>query len=201
MAAEINNEEVARRIRALREDLGISMQEMADATGRTLANYRDQETGRAQITFTFLSKCADALGVTEIELLTGESPHLKGYSLVREGDGLNINRNSYYEYLHKAPNLAQNHLDPFLVTAPYREEEQDQPLHLSYHEGLELDYILEGRIRFQYVDDNGALSEEIAGPGDTLLYNSANGHGISAIDGKPCRFLAVVVKPNSTEIR
>ena len=35
---EPNIEEVAGRIRALREDLDLTMQEMADATGRTLAD-------------------------------------------------------------------------------------------------------------------------------------------------------------------
>ena len=197
----INNEEVAQRSRSLREDLGISMQEMADATDRPLAEYMAQENGTAAIDFTFLSKCADAMGITEIEILTGEAAHLKGYSLVREGHGLSIARNSFYEYLHKAPNLSQNHCEPFIVVAPYREEEQDKPLHLATHEGLELDFILEGRVRFQYQEKNGSLHEEIVGPGDLLLYDSSKGHGISAIDGEPCRFLAVVMKPNSTEIR
>ena len=34
---EPNYQEVANRIRALREDMGLTMQEMADATGRSLA--------------------------------------------------------------------------------------------------------------------------------------------------------------------
>ncbi|WP_283170387.1 helix-turn-helix domain-containing protein [Curtanaerobium respiraculi] len=198
---EINNEEVAHRIKSLREDIGISMQEMAQATGRTLSDYMAQESGRKELDFTFLSKCADAMGVTEIELLTGEAPHLKGYSLVRKGDGLNLNRNSFYEYLHVAPNLSQNHCEPFIVTIPYRAEEQGADLPLAYHEGLELDYVLEGRIRFQYEDRTKTKSEEIANPGDCLLYDSGNGHGLSALDGKPARILAVVMKPNSTAIR
>lgn len=197
----IQNEEVAQRIKSLRTDLGITMQEMAQATGRSLAEYMAQENGDSKIDFTFLSKCADAMGVTEIELLTGEAPHLKGYSLVHKGDGLNLNRNSFYEYLHIAPNLSQNHCEPFVVTVPYREEEQGKDLPLPFHEGLELDYILEGRIRFQYKDSSGHLSEEIASAGDCLLYDSGNGHGISAIDGKPAKLLAVVMKPNSTAIR
>ena len=80
---EPNIEEVAGRIRALREDLDITMQEMADATGRSVAEYAAQESGQQDLSFTFLYKCAQRLGVDVIELLTGEDPHLSGYSLTR----------------------------------------------------------------------------------------------------------------------
>ena len=100
---EPNIEEVAGRIRALREDLDITQQEMADATGRTLAEYAAQESGAQDLSFTFLYKCAERLGVDVIELLTGENPHLSGYSLTRAADGLSIKRRAGFEYLHKAP--------------------------------------------------------------------------------------------------
>ncbi len=61
---EPNIKEVANRIRALREDLDLSMQEMADATGRTMAEYAAQESGEQDLSFTFLYKCAEALAWT-----------------------------------------------------------------------------------------------------------------------------------------
>ena len=64
---EPNIEEVAGRIRALREDLDITMQEMADATGRSVAEYAAQESGQQDLSFTFLYKCAQRLGVDVIE--------------------------------------------------------------------------------------------------------------------------------------
>ena len=60
---EPNYQEVANRIRALREDMGLTMQEMADATGRSLAEYQAQESGAEELSFTFLYKCAANLGV------------------------------------------------------------------------------------------------------------------------------------------
>ena len=56
-------EEVASRIRSLREDLDISMQEMAQATGRSLSEYAAQESSEQDLSFTFLSKCAKRFGV------------------------------------------------------------------------------------------------------------------------------------------
>ncbi|MBO4352803.1 MAG: cupin domain-containing protein [Eggerthellaceae bacterium] len=192
---EPNIKEVAGRIRALREDYDLTMQEMADATGRSVAEYAAQESGEQDLSFTFLYKCAKKLGVDVIELLTGETPHLKGYSLVRDGEGLSIKRRAGFEYLHKAPHLGNKLAEPFVVTAPYLEEEQDKPIHLSYHNGMELDYVLSGKLRFAYEDN-----EEEVGPGDTLMYDSGRGHGMIAIGGEPCVFLAIVMNPEDGEI-
>jgi len=193
---DTNTQEVARRIKALREDTGLTIQEMAEATGRNADEYEAQENGESDLSFTFLSKCADRLGVDVIELLTGENPHLAGYSVARADEGLSIKRREGFEYLHKAPHFKNKLCEPFLVTAPFLEEEQHTPIHLSYHAGQELDYIISGRMRFAYEDH----VEEL-GAGDTLLYDSGHGHGMIAIDGEPCTFLAIVMKPHGTEIR
>ena len=190
-----NIKEVAQRIRLLREDCDLTMQEMADATGRSVAEYAAQESGDQDLSFTFLYKCAKVLGVDVIELLTGETPHLKGYSLVRAGDGLSIKRRAGFEYLHKAPHLQNKLAEPFLVTAPFLEEEQDKPIHLSYHKGMEFDYIISGHLRFAYENH----IEEL-GPGDTLMYDSGRGHGMIAIGGEPCVFIAIVMKPEGEGI-
>lgn len=192
---EPNIKEVANRIRSLREDSDITMQEMADATGRSLAEYSAQESGDQDLSFTFLYKCADRLGVDVIELLTGETPHLTGYSLTEAGDGLCIRRRAGFEYLHKAPHFRHKLAEPFLVTAPFVESEQDAPIHLSYHEGQEIDYIISGRMRFAYED----RIEEL-GPGDFLMYDSGRGHGMIATGGEPCTFIAIVIKPHGEAI-
>lgn len=187
---EPNIKEVANRIRALREDLDITAKEMADATGRSLTEYLAQEGGEEDLSFTFLYKCADRLGVDVIELLTGEDPHLTGYALTKAGDGLVIRRRAGFEYLHKAPHFKNKLAEPFLVTAPYIEEAQEVPIHLSYHEGQELDYIISGQMMFAYEDHIEKLEA-----GDLVMYDSGRGHGMIATGGEPCTFLAVVMKP------
>ena len=192
---EPNIQEGACRIRSLREDSDLTLEDMAEATGRTVEQYTAQESGTEDLTFTFLYKCAEKLGVDVIELLTGENPHLLGYSLVRADDGLSIKRRAGFEYLHKAPSFRNKLCEPFLVTAPYLEEEQDAPIHLSYHAGQELDFILSGHLRFAYEEH----VEEL-GPGDCLLYDSGRGHGMIATGGEPCTFLAIVMKPQDDKI-
>ena len=78
MVNDYNIQEIVGRIRALREDMEFSEDDMAQATGRTVEEYRAQEAGTEDLSFTFLYKCAEKLGVDVLELLTGETPPLKG---------------------------------------------------------------------------------------------------------------------------
>ena len=192
---EPDYKEVANRIKSLREDMDFTLQEMAEATGRSIEEYAAQESGEQDLSFTFLYKCADKLGVDAIELLTGEAPHLTGYSLVRANDGLSIKRHETFEYLHKAPFFKNKLAEPFLVTAPYDEAEQNAPIHQSFHKGQEFDYIISGHMRFAYEEH----VEEL-GPGDTLLYDSGRPHGLIATGGEPCVFLAIVMYPDGHDI-
>jgi transcriptional regulator with XRE-family HTH domain len=186
--------EVANRIQSLREDTGLTFQEMADATGLTVVQYEAMESGDQELTFTFLYRCAEKLGVDIVDLLTGESPHLTGYSVVRSGGGLSMRRRAGFEYRNLAPTFKDKLAEPFLVTAPFDATALDAPVQLSRHDGQELDYVLTGRLRFAYESH----VEEL-GPGDTVYYDSGRGHGMIATGGEPCTFLAVVMKDHDAE--
>ena len=192
MQVNMNIEEVCKRIQALREDQHLTMQEMADATGRSVAEYAAQESGAQDLSFTFLAKCAEKLGVDVVEILTGEDPHLNSMTYTYAHEGLSIQRHAGFEYLHKAPHLKNRLAEPFLVTQPYVEEEQNTPIHLSYHKGQEIDYIISGRMRFSYEGKTTDL-----GPGDLLMYDSGKGHGMIAIDGEPVTFIAITIAPRN----
>ena len=186
---DLNIQEVSGRIRALREDLGITMQEMAEATGRSLAEYAAQESGQQDFSFTFLYKCAERLGVDMVDLLTGSSPRLSRYSLVRKGEGIHIKRRAGFEYLHKAPHFKGKLAEPMLVTVPWEAELEDKPIHLSYHEDQEIDFVLSGTMRFAYENHVEELK-----PGDLVMFDASRGHGMIAVGGEPLEFLTVVIR-------
>ena len=190
-----NRHEVASRIRSLREDNDFSIEEMAQATGRSAEEYAARESGKMDLTFTFVYKCALKLGVDVVELLTGESPRLRHYEVVRAGEGLPLERHTDFHYLHKAPHFRNRLGETFLVDIPFQQESQHEPIHLSYHEGQEMDFVLKGRLRFRFEDHF-----EEAGPGDTLFYDSGRGHGMIAIGGEDAQILAVVFRPQGNEI-
>ena len=191
---ELDRHEIAKRIQSLREDCEITPEEMADAIDLSVEDYLEHETGAVDYSFTFIYRAADRLGVDMIDLLIGESPHLSSYSLVRAGGGLDIKRRAGFEYRHMAPTFRNKLCEPFVVTAPFKPEEQDAPIETSRHKGQELDFIISGRLRFVYENH----TEEL-GAGDVLFYDSSKSHGMIAIDGEPCTFLAIVLKEPHTE--
>ena len=186
--------DIAGRIRSLREDSGLTLQEMAETTGLTVAEYGQMEAGEQDLSFTVLYRTAEKLGVDIVDLLTGEGPHLTGYSIVRAGKGLSMKRRAGFEYQHLAPRFKDKVAEPFVVTAPYSEAEQDAPIALSRHAGQEFDFVISGRLRFAYEDH----VEELA-PGDALYYDSGRGHGMIATGGEPCVFLAIVLRDPADE--
>src|SRR5512133_1688294 len=109
--------DIGERMRGMRDILNISVQEMAAVTGVTEAEYLALEAGQKDFGFTFLYKAALRFGLDLTELITGESPHLTGYSLVRKGQGLPIERRIGFRYLNLASRFRNRLSEPFLVTA------------------------------------------------------------------------------------
>ena len=186
---EPNIAEVAERIAAMRELCDIPAEEMADIVGKPVEEYLEYETGKKDFSFTFLYKCAERFGIDMVELLTGDNPHLSGFSLVRKGRGLPINRRIGFDYQHLAPTFKNKLSEPFIVLAPFIEEDQNAPMRVSTHEGQEFDYILEGTLRFSH---DGRVMD--LGPGDSVYYDSGKPHGMYATSKEGCRFIAVVIK-------
>jgi len=186
--------EIAERVHALREIFGFSPEEMAQAVHLTPEEYLDLEGGEKDFSFTFLYLCAEKLGVDMIELLTGENPHLSGYSITRSGKGLPIKRQEFFEYYHLAPNFSRKLTEPFLCRAPYKEEYQNAELPTSRHSGQEFNYIVSGTLKFVYENHT-----EVLNPGDSVLYDATRVHGMMALDGTDCWFLAIILKDPSED--
>ena len=182
--------EVAERIRTMREIMGLSEEEMAQRTGVTPEEYRRCETGESDFSFTFIYKCAERFGVDPTDLIKGVSPTLSTYTISRRGEGLPITRRHGFKYLNLAPLFKQKTAEPFYVTMPYNEAEQNVAIKLSTHQGQELDIIVKGSMRVQV----GTHVEEL-GEGDTIYYNSATPHGMIATGGSDCEFYAIVMRP------
>lgn len=184
-----NLKEVAERLKAMREIMDISVDDICEQTGTSKEDYALYESGEKDFSVTFVYKCAEALGVDLIELLTGENPKLKRYCVVRKGTGLPMKRRESFEYQHLAYLFKNKGIEPFLVTAPFSSEEQDKPIMLSSHAGQEFDYVLEGSMKL-------VIGEKIKtlGEGDAIIYDSSTPHGMIAVDGKECRFLAILIK-------
>ncbi|MCL2786721.1 MAG: helix-turn-helix domain-containing protein [Methanomassiliicoccaceae archaeon] len=181
-------DDIAERIRALRDATGYTIEDMANAAGVTAAEYGELENGKRDLTFTFLYKCAEKFGVDIVDLLTGEGPHLSSYTVVKAGGGLPIKRRESFEYRHLASNFKGKTAEPFLVNAPYSAAELAS-IPMSSHAGQEFNYVLKGSMRFVYEGHTEDLFE-----GDSVFYDSSRKHGMTALSKEGCTFIAVVLK-------
>lgn len=188
--------EIAQRIKTLREICGFTEDQMAETIGCSAEEYREAEKGNTDFSFTFIYKAAEKLGVDMVELLTGDNPRLSFYSIVRKDGGLPMERRSGFNYFHLGYRFKDKLCEPFLVTAPYKPEDQTKPIPLSSHEGQEFDYIIKGSLKIMLEDHSEILNE-----GDCVLYDSSHGHGMIAVNGGDCVFLAVILKKPAGEGR
>ena len=186
--------EIALRIRELREICGFSEKEMAEKTEVTLQEYRAYEAGEQDFPFTFIHKCSLALGVGITDLLEGRAAHLSSYTVTRKGHGQETAKEDGIEIKNLAPMFLKKISEPYYVKYEYKEELLHKPMHTTTHSGQEFDYVLSGRLKVQVGDNIEYLSE-----GDSIYYNSSTPHGMIAVDGEDCLFLAVVLPGEKEE--
>lgn len=182
------NQEIAERLKGIREMENMKPAEMAKACGITVDEYERFENGTKDFPFSVLYNCAKLLNIDLTELVDGENPTLSGYSIVRAGHGMPIRRRESFEYIHVAEYMKNRIADPFVVTAPYSTEAQNKPIPVAAHKGQELDFILQGSLKCVIGDKT-----EILHAGDCLYYDSSVPHGMIATGGDKCVFLAVVL--------
>lgn len=180
---------VAQRLKGLRQMMEISIEELAEIAGVSSETYVAFEEGEKDPSFTELYRCAGRFGVDISEIVTGDDPKLSLYTVTRKGLGMPILRRQGFDYQHMAPLMKDRLAEPFVVTAKYSDAEANGPVRLSSHSGQELDFVLKGKLKVQLGDRVEYLNE-----GDSIYYNSTHPHGMVAVGGKDCEFLAVVFK-------
>ena len=187
-------QEIALRIREMREILGYSMQKMADLTEVGEEVYRTYESGAVDLPFTFMHKCAKVFGLEITDLLEGHSAKLSGYTVTRRGKGLVTASEDGITIQDMAPMFRKKLATPYWVTYQYSEELQNLPIHTTTHTGQEFDLVIKGAMRIKVGDH-----EEILREGDSIFYKSSTPHGMIAIDGQNCVFLAMIMADDTTD--
>ena len=185
---------IALRIREMRQILGYSTEKMAELTDLAEAVYVSYESGEVDLPFTFMHKCAQVFGIELTEILEGHSAKLSGYTVTRKGDGLTTASEDGITIQDLAPLFRQKLATPYWVTYKYSEELQKLPINTVTHAGQEFDLVLKGSMRIRVGD-----REEILREGDSIFYKSSTPHGMIAIDGEDCVFLAMVMASDSTD--
>ena len=180
--------EVSSRIKELRDIYSLSDVEMAEKTGVSIEEYRAYEDGTDDMPFSFVHKCALAFGVELTDLLEGQSAKLTTYNVTRRGKGQTTANEEGILIQNLAPKFKNKLANPYWVKYEYSSELQTKPIEVTTHSGQEFDLVIKGALKIQVGDHIEILHE-----GDSIFYNSSIPHGMIAVDGEDCLFLAMVM--------
>ncbi|MBR5553281.1 MAG: AMP-binding protein [Clostridia bacterium] len=192
---DLKIKEMAGRIRELREIEGISPQSMAKNTGVSVDEYLACESGKSDLNFAFIYRCAQALKVNVTDIIEGYSPNLKSYTVTRAGSGQQIANAHGMTYYNLAYAFKNRIAEPLYVISNYDEKAQNSDIELTTHAGQECDIVIEGNLMVQVGEH-----KEVLGPGDSIYYDSDTPHGMIAVNGKDCKFYAIVLKADEDDI-
>lgn len=177
-------EEIASRVRELRELSKVTAEEMAEHLKVPLETYNCYEDGRTDIPASKLFEIGQRLDVDMNLLLTGEEARMRIFTVTRKGEGIEVERRRQYRYQNLAGKFLSKKAEFFTVTIDPRKE---RPASYS-HPGQEFDYVLEGSLKFSIHDHDIILNE-----GDSILFDSSYMHAMEAQNDRPAKMLVVVI--------
>ena len=181
-------QEVASRIRELRQISGFTVEEMAQRTDVSVEEYLQYENGSRNMNIAFMYRCVLIFGIDFSDLLEGRSPKLRSYALTRKGEGQRIEEAHHMIGYSLAADFKNRIALPLYMELGYREGAETQDIELTTHEGQECDIVIRGHMKIQI----GSHSE-ILHPGDCIYYDSSTPHGMVAVEGEDCAFYAIVL--------
>ena len=181
--------EIAARVKDLRIIAGLSVSEMAERTGISVAEYEECEAGNRNLSIAFLYHCALSFGVDMGDILEGKSPKLRSYALTRRGEGQRFEEAYNMIGFNLASDFRNRIALPLFMEMKYIEDAQSAPIELVTHEGQECDIVISGKMKIQIGEHS-----EILNPGDCIYYDSGTPHGMIAVDGEDCTFYAIVLR-------
>lgn len=186
----MNRLTLARRIKALRLEGKLTLQDIATHTGFTKSYLSLIESGKKAPPIATLSKIAHALGV-EIAAFFEEENSKDRITIMRENERNDFVRQGVsfgYRYQSIAPIKAQKRIEAFVVLHPSGTEKEGW----FDHEGEELLYVLEGKLKLFYGEEEYLLSK-----GDSAYFDSSIPHRGLTMGNKPVRCLIVLSQPSS----
>jgi len=172
-------EEIGARIRSLRQEKKLSLEELSHMTGFEVDFLSRIEANEIQPQLGTIIKLSKALDSAFGRLVSGVGDRL--YSITRKNERRTVSRSSshagkkhLYSYKSLAPDVKGRHMEALIVQL---EESPDKET--SIHEGEEFIFVLDGIVRLEIGEDGFDLE-----PGDSAYYLSTTSHHISAKSGR-----------------
>ena len=178
--------EIGKRIKALRTMRRVTLEQLALQTGFTKGYLSKVEKSEKAPPVSTLGNIARALNVTISALLGEDNNQRSSFCFVAKGERPLISRDStafgysFEAVAHKYPNKM---MDPFILTLPAKPKKQG----VFHHEGEEVLFVLEGKMRFTHGNDVYIVDE-----GDCIYFDSGIPHfGMSVGPGDVKCFMVI----------
>jgi transcriptional regulator with XRE-family HTH domain len=179
---------IGREVRAFRKKLGITVSDLARATGLSLGMLSKIENGVTSASLTTLQRLSKALGIP-VTALFRRFEERRDAVFVNAGQGLVIERRGtraghQYQLLgHTGGTTGATIVEPYLITLTH----ESDVFPLFQHAGLEFLYILEGEVVYRHADKLYPMK-----PGDSLFFDADAPHGPEELVKLPIKFLSVI---------
>ena len=179
---------VGRVARRIRDELGLTLANVADQAGISPGMLSRLETGRVSPSLETIVALAGALGVKPALLLQdvgeaeGDAQHVPaghGLEVVRRGT-----RRGHTYHLLAAQRGPRKEFEPFLVTL----NDKSETFPGFQHAGTEFIYILSGELRYRHGKESYLLKE-----GDSLTFRGDVAHGPDRLVRMPIRMLSIII--------
>ena len=172
-------EGIGERIRNLREEKKLSIEELSKLTGFETEFLKDIESNKVQPQLGTSIKLSKALDSAFGRIVSGVGNKL--YSITRKDEAVKIERSTshkgqkeVYTYMSLAPEVKGRHMEALIVRLKENPDEE-----MSVHSGEEFIYVLNGVVSLQIGADDFQLN-----PGDSVYYLSTTPHLIAAKTGE-----------------
>lgn len=183
-----------KKIKSLRTNQEISIQELAERAGLTVEQVSRIEENIDIPSLAPLIKIARALGVRLGTFLDDQTSEA-GPVICRKGEaddtiGFSNNATHARQHMHYhslSKSKVDRHMEPFIIDIDANDEKD---FFLSAHEGEEFIMVLKGELEISYGKSNYRLKE-----GDTIYYDSIVPHHVHTAEGQAAQILAVVYTP------
>ena len=178
---------IAKRVRQYRQDLGLSITQLAERAGMSKGMLSKIESVQTSPSLATLASLAAALEVPVTALFRG---------MEEEHDAIFVSAGRGIDIEHQAEDRPAGHrsqllgtmrgpdrlLEPILVTLT----KPTEVFPLYQHTGIEIIYMLEGRMEY-----GTGTARYLLGPGDALQFEGEVPHGPAGLLDLPVRFLSV----------
>lgn len=160
---------VRRRLRELRNQRGLTLEEVAGRADIDVSTLSRLESGKRRLALDHLPRLASALSVSTDDLLRApgaEDPRVKGAAQTRHGV-------TYWPLTHNGP-AAGLHAFKIRVSARRRTPPDELPV----HDGQDWMYVLSGRMRLILAERDFSIK-----PGEAVEFSTWTPHWFGAVDG------------------